>query len=160
MDNANQAFDKERFDAYLALADFSSKRVQERVSREMRMSFAVWAFLVAATFYVHARPSETFLSIMLTTVVILHAGFIMDIRARNDWDTRMLAYCMIAARAFVTDAPGPGALGQWVGRPTDSQSRLLGPFVRDFWWSGLEITVTVLLAVTAYLLMGGLAPTV
>src|SRR5437870_2634020 len=107
-ENQLPPFDKERFGAFTALADFRMKRMFERTQRETRLSFALWAFFAAATVYLHPRPPEWFLVSILVGIFCLHVWFVMEVRMRNRLDGNAAFYYIEhAEKLLIPSAPVP-----------------------------------------------------
>ena len=147
--------DKEQFDALAVLAKFSMERMYDRTKREARMSFAVWAILLAAIVYLHPRPPEQLLIVTLAFIVIVHTWFVIEVWARNllDKDTAFY-YFEHAERLFSADAPEPRPRPDYKIRLSVVGRDWMALVSRDFWWSGMEILMTATLALSAYLLVG------
>ena len=154
-ENQLPPFEKERFGAFTALADFRMKRTLERTQRETRLSFALWAFFAAATVYLHPRPPEWLLVLILVGVFCLHVWFVMEVRVRNRLDLNTAFYYIEhAEKLLIPSARVPRS------RPDDKASvplkgrEVVSLFTNDFWWSGLEIAITAGLAMSAYWIIG------
>jgi hypothetical protein len=66
--------EKDRFDAYVRMAELWLARRNTRRQNHIRLSLAVWAALAASIIYVKPRPPETLLLVVLLVLVLGHAG--------------------------------------------------------------------------------------
>src|ERR1043166_4566125 len=78
--------DKERFDAFMKLAEFRATRWSTRRQAEWRATFGLWVLMATATYYLKIRPPETLLLIILIFVVLAHAYAILSAAARSQQD--------------------------------------------------------------------------
>lgn len=147
--------DKEKFDALAALANFRLGRMQDRTKREAQMAFAVWAIIIFAIAYLHPRPPEGLLIMALVFVVIVHTWFVIEVWARNILDGRTARYYFARAeRLFTTDSPEPGDRPNYEKEMSFAGRDWKALVWQDFWWSGMTILITAVLASSAYLLVG------
>jgi len=151
-------FDKDKFDAFMTLADYRMKRSFNRHQYEWRISFAVWALLAAATLYLHPRPPDALFILVLVAIVFLHCYFIVEVRKRNRLDTETAFYYVeLAERTLalpnieVRDRPSVDKA------MAHSLENVIGVLTQDSWWNGLHLAVTVALALCCYWLTGTLS---
>jgi hypothetical protein len=151
----SHSFDKKKFDAFMALYSQREGRRIERAKYEWRMSFALWALLIAATYYLHPRPPQLLLIFLLTATVALHLWFISEVRKRSRLDTETAFYYSDHAEQLL------GLPNITVRRRPDYEDATRITFFnffyalgKDFWWSGIQITITAALAWSCYFLMG------
>jgi hypothetical protein len=93
--------EKNRFDAYMVLAEFWRSRRDARYQARLRVSLALWASLGAATIYIKVRPPEPLLVFFLAFLVVGHALFIWFEILRNWYDTKMSFYYIDHAESLV-----------------------------------------------------------
>ncbi len=152
-------FEKSRFDAYMALSDFRTKRRQERAQYEWRITFSLWAILIAAALYLHPRPPNCIIILVLVIITILYSFFLSETRKRNRLDVEMSFYYVEYAEKElflsieVRDRP------DYKKAMAYSLQNLVGVIAsQDIWWSGLKIFVTIALALCTFWFMGTFDP--
>lgn len=149
-----KAIDKDRIDALISLAEFRRERLKERNQYQWRMTFAYWAFLVAATYYIRPRPGETPLIISLIVAAVVHIYFLLSIRKRSKLDSDFAFYYIDQVESSLSLLPDkPRDRPDWE-KALKSNKIGFGMFGKDFWWSGMSVIVTLALTFTAYWAMG------
>ncbi len=150
--------ESDRLEAFMKLADFRRDRMKERSQYDWKMSLAYWAFLIAGTFYVRPRPPEYFLIILLVAGMLLHIWFIAEIRKRTRLDVEFAFYYIDHVELLLgLTTETPRNRPDFKKHMNATIPNMATLFRRDFWWSGLEITVTVGLTLCAYWLTGTLS---
>lgn len=135
--------DKERFDAYMRLAEFRMSRRNERDQLGWRISLALWGLIVAAIYSIKTRPPESIMIAVLITVIVVHVGlWIWQIWVTNQFDQR-------SALEAVRTAQGILDAGMYGVGPL----RYFLPFLWN-WAVSVQIITTLLLAICAYFLIG------
>ncbi len=141
--------DKDRFDAFIRLADFRTHRWDARRSFESRVSIALWALLAAATAYMKTRPEPALLAVFLVVVVAGHALlFVLPIWVSNKLDIETAFYYAEMAEGLLTPCTHvrnrpmpPEGLQKWIGAAND-------------WGVRFEVIATALLAFGVYVFGG------
>ena len=146
--------EKERFDAFMRLADFRSMRWTVRRQMEWKLTLGLWASLAAAAYYLKVRPPEIILISILFVVVLMHATALIavPVRTRQDMNTAFY-YVEHAERILSSSSERPRERP----RAVDSLpiSEWLYDFVkRELWSCAFQISITILLSVMAYFLIG------
>src|SRR5436853_253950 len=96
-----ERFSKEKFDAMMSLAAYMQARAITRNQLELRVSLALWALLVAVTYYVQKRPTEIVLILVLLITVLGHTYFCFAVRIRSRVDIERSFWYVDCARAML-----------------------------------------------------------
>src|SRR4051812_29320061 len=96
-----ERFNKEKFDAMMSLASYMQARAITRNQLEMRVSLALWALLIAVTYYVQKRPTEAVLILVLLAAVLGHAYFCFSVSVRTRVDIERSFWYVDCAKAML-----------------------------------------------------------
>lgn len=134
---------KERFDAYMRLAEFHQASHFSHRQLEWRISLALWALIIAAMYYIKTRPPEWVVVFALLLIVFIHSTLWVRQLWKSDISSAYLMgrYTRLADKLF-----GEKEIDERGPQPP------IGGY--HFWQSGIQILTTALLAVAAYYLIG------
>jgi hypothetical protein len=157
----NEQFDKSRFDALMTLADYMQRRADGRRELEWKTSFALWALLVAVTYYAPERPQGLglgFLGALLFLIAAFYAYFANEVRIRTRLDVEKSFWYVDQAKAMLPTAnlkKEPESIDDlsWLQR-----FRFRDFFEKDLWSTGLRIATTALLAFLSFWFFGAVSP--
>ncbi|HET7264701.1 MAG TPA: hypothetical protein VFL28_08525 [bacterium] len=153
---------KERFDAFMHLANFHFACWRMRQGLEWKISVGVWALLAAltaGTVYIPDTPPTFMIVIILLAIVLGHAVFwVGPIRVRNDHDKDMaLHYTESAERILSPDLPiavhrRPSRVAGFFHNeyPWAERWRTMGANFQIWYNWGATFQVTATLALAAY----------
>ncbi|MEQ1933572.1 MAG: hypothetical protein ABL962_06805 [Fimbriimonadaceae bacterium] len=161
MTEANdQAFDKARFDAFMALAEFRQQRRLERNKDEWKFGFALWAFIAGATFTVNPRPPEWLLVSILIAIVVIHMWFNAQSDKRDTADVEMAFYYTEHAETLLSISRVPPRTRMYTDG-TDYAAAMAVKIwelpkltLHAFTRGDVSIVITIGLALSAYWLVG------
>lgn len=146
--------DKERFDAFMSLADFWVKRRATLYQAQLHVSVGLWTLLAAAMFYLKVRPPEFLFAAVLLVVSVGHTVAIRRAQVRN-WEAWNIAlgYVDSAIQVLMEGKLPPdkrpvGREGNWI------QRWFFPPTGGSYDVSVIWAAPTFLLALLAYLLIG------
>jgi hypothetical protein len=148
-----ERFNKEKFDAMMSLAGYMQARAITRNQLELRVSLALWALLIAVTYYVQRRPPEAVLILVLLAAVLGHAYFCFSVRIRSRVDIERSFWYFDCAKAMLwapTEPIPPEPLR--IDRLPWHQK--LRDLKRDVWSDGIFLGTTILLASISYFSLG------
>lgn len=144
--------DRERFDAFVKLADLRTVRWNARRQLEWRATLGLWVLMASAAYYLKVRPPEVLLLVILVGIILIHAFSIIRSSARSQQDMGMAFYYIEHAEQCLSSSfPAPRE------RPKAIYSMSIG----ELWTIGgilgpdLDaIILTALLALASYFLIG------
>jgi hypothetical protein len=101
--------DKDRFDRFVALANFRLRRWDARRNYEWKISLGLWGLLAASAYYIPIKPNMCVVSALLIIVFFTYVIFwSLPILVRNDEDMDTAFYYMKQAETVLdinVDAP-------------------------------------------------------
>lgn len=154
-DMAGAPFEKDRCDTLLKLVEHRFQRRLERSQYEWKLSFGVWALIVSSTIYFNKPPPEWLLVLGLTMIFLFHSLFVLEVRNRNRLDTEMAFYYIDLCEEMLSILPGtPRIKPDYERSMSWKPSVMFRLFWTDFWWTGIEIAITLLLSLSSYWLIG------
>jgi hypothetical protein len=143
--------EKERFDAFIRLAEFWLARRANRHQVLSRFTVSLWAAMVAGVAYLKNRPVEWEFVLLLVALIFGHFVIVRLAQYRNDADMqRALGYVGQGANLLpvpdgaITTVLPKANFGPWI-KLFDEK-----PYLSLMTWVG----PTVLLAFVAYLFVG------
>jgi hypothetical protein len=145
--------EKNRFDAYMVLAEFWRSRRDARYQALLRVSLALWASLGAGTIYIKVRPPEFLLVAFLALLMVGHASFIWVEILRNWYDTKMSFYYIDHAEKVLFEAVTVRAKPADVWKMSFKDRMIKRP-ASEFWTLAQWAMPTALLVLVAYFQIG------
>jgi hypothetical protein len=138
----------------MSLADYMQRRADGRRELEWKTSFALWALLVAVTYYAPERPHDLWLGLLLTLITVFYSYFANEVRIRTRRDIeRSLEYVDQAEAMLLPSSTKPESVDDLSLRDR------FRDFNKDLWSTGLRIVTTVLLASLSFWFFGEVSPT-
>jgi hypothetical protein len=144
--------EKDRFDAFMKLADVHFSRWKTRAQTEWKMSFALWGLMAGAIVAIKVRPEPVLLLVFLAALVVLHTAFwILQIWARNIDDGLWAFYYVRHAENILLPNVKPPPRPQGGLTLFDLRGRL---WRWNNWGVWFQTLVTLGLAICVYWLVG------
>jgi len=138
--------DKDRFEAYMKLADFYRERESSRRQLEWKISLALWALIVAAIYSIKARPPEWAIIVSLVFIVLIHTGlWVWHFWVRSEGTSRVTQRYIWRAEHIVRGDKE---------EPKPAKPRTLMDSIFSMTPSIVQFLTTLFLAITAYFLIG------
>lgn len=148
------AVEKDKFEAFLSLAEFRRRRCETRQQIELKLSISLWALMAAALIYIPHRPPDVLLISVLTAIFLIHALFLGQIWVRNENDQDTAFFYLESAEnvlAPLTIRSKPSQILEY------SPWELWFGFLRAphlNWMTTFEMLVTAGMSVVVYMLAG------
>lgn len=137
--------DKERFDAYMKLADYWTARGNARREIQWKVNLAFWALMVAAIYSIKTRPPEGLLVETLAFAAFVHVWVWVTRIWMADYGVRHTAVTNVEMARAILEGREP------------RESKRLTPSMLDFfadWQAATQVLTTLLLLFAAYYLIG------
>jgi hypothetical protein len=83
---------KDRFDAFMKLADFRAMRWNVRRQVEWKVSLGLWAVMIVSAYSFKSKPPECLLIIFLLSIFLMHTILISQLLVRSRQDINMAFY--------------------------------------------------------------------
>ncbi|MBN9078504.1 MAG: hypothetical protein J0H84_20035 [Rhizobiales bacterium] len=144
--------DKERFDTFLALAQYWADRKEARSQIEWKVTLGIWAILVGAISLYVNRPFHCPYW-LLTIIPVAHALWLRGIWVGDSHDARMRNYWVSAAQDLAEHSSMQPL--KLAARPTWIKGHRKAFGFLASWSPVLQLAITLLLTVFLALLANG-----
>jgi hypothetical protein len=115
----DEGFDRDRFEAWLALATFRRDLRENRITRQWQASFTAWAAQGGLLWQVAALPRNIVIAASLG-LLLVHVGWLVWHSKRAEEDQQRMLNYHDHAEALVTgnrDLPKPPKIKAWFDHP-------------------------------------------